>query len=607
MPLPTAYTNLKQTWVDGEVVASADLNALEAAVNGLERQAAPVFNVKGPQYGAVGDSLYVRGLVGTAASATVVARNPLPAALAGKTVRLYGMGAAGATKSVVVSSVAGDGLSMTLASNVTTTVGDTAANRYRGEGYYAGTNDTAAIIAAADAAKAAGGGLVYLPAGTYLVDGDLPIHTGVSYRGDGTGATIILLKNAAGTVSVFRSASHALTSDEGGAAANNGGDADWSLGDLTIEGNKFDNATGKYGLLIYGLGYVLSDLLVRNTKSIGIYSEWVPTGGQSPPILGVAAGDMGARWDRIDIADCEGAFKYMGPHDPLMSNIRAFYSGFQADYTTPTFAGVLADLSFSSISGLGSAAGALINNLHVYGKCTTMLKLNSSQMNITNLYVENATGVASTLVDCRLAQNTINGGKLFGDGTSVVDAFVFNSTSADNLVLSGCRISDCRYAFNFFSAVTGTVIRNCSGSTSYTGGVTTNGTVPADAEIDFTATVVGDWRSVRKSGGGPTVANTDFALAAAWGSTATIAVKAGSTVFRGEATVTTGGTGQAASPTMTLTFPQAFIDSPYVHTTRQNGSGGIEVNSYSNATVVFIFNGTPSGTNTYRWAWRIEE
>ena len=53
------------------------------------------------------------------------------------------------------------------------------------------TNDAPAIQAAIDAANGAGGGTVYLPAGTYLVKAKLELQSNVTLKGAGWAATIV--------------------------------------------------------------------------------------------------------------------------------------------------------------------------------------------------------------------------------------------------------------------------------------------------------------------------------------------------------------------------------------------------------------------------------
>ena len=95
------------------------------------------------------------------------------------------------------------------------------------------TDNTAAIQTAANAAQAAGGGIVYLPEGTYLAQG-LPLYSNVRYMGAGRGATTLLLP-ATATNHMFYQVVPA-----GGSLLNSG------VSSLTIDGNN----AGYYGVLI---------------------------------------------------------------------------------------------------------------------------------------------------------------------------------------------------------------------------------------------------------------------------------------------------------------------------------------------------------------------
>jgi hypothetical protein len=65
--------------------------------------------------------------------------------------------------------------------------------------------DTAAIQSAINKAQTDGTGVVYLPKGTYVVDGSLTVtNCSIKFKGDGTGQTIILQKNSpAGTLLAY--------------------------------------------------------------------------------------------------------------------------------------------------------------------------------------------------------------------------------------------------------------------------------------------------------------------------------------------------------------------------------------------------------------------
>lgn len=99
----------------------------------------------------------------------------------------------------------------------------------------------------------------------------------------------------------------------------------------------------------------------------------------------------------------------------------------------------------------------------------------------------------------------------------------------------------------------------------------------------------------------------NFAMSAGFGSTASIAVAAGSTVSRGEATITSSGTGQAANPTCTMTFPDgAFPAAPFPVVSRSGGSQRsvpMEVTTRAAGSSVFSLIGTPVAAETYKFVW----
>ena len=102
------------------------------------------------------------------------------------------------------------------------------------------TNDTQAIQSAVNAAHAAGGGSVYIPAGTYIVTGQssassgaIMLYDNITVFGDGMGASTVKLKDgwSNSVTGIFRDQSGVQNHDIG-------------MHDLTIDGNRA-NTTGK--------------------------------------------------------------------------------------------------------------------------------------------------------------------------------------------------------------------------------------------------------------------------------------------------------------------------------------------------------------------------
>ncbi|WP_394560656.1 M10 family metallopeptidase C-terminal domain-containing protein [Aquipseudomonas alcaligenes] len=133
------------------------------------------------------------------------------------------------------------------------------------------SDDTAAIQAAIDAAHAAGGGVVYMPEGTYRVsggeeasDGCLMLKSNVYLQGAGMGETVVKVVDGwdAKITGVIRSAYGEETHDFG-------------VSDLTIDGNR-DNNAGKVD---------------------GWFNGYIP---------GQDGADYNVTLQRVEIRDCSG-------------------------------------------------------------------------------------------------------------------------------------------------------------------------------------------------------------------------------------------------------------------------------------------------------------
>ena len=120
-------------------------------------------------------------------------------------------------------------------------------------------DDTAAIQAALDDAARHGGGTVRIPAGRFSTR-TLTIDSKVHLAGAGIEATVLQLR--AGTDGdLIRSHQFAALSGTN----RNVGPYNFSIRDLTLDGNRSRNARG-CGLRLYAFGYLLSDLRIRQVR-----------------------------------------------------------------------------------------------------------------------------------------------------------------------------------------------------------------------------------------------------------------------------------------------------------------------------------------------------
>lgn len=173
-------------------------------------------------------------------------------------------------------------------------------------------DDTNAVQAALDAANAAGGGIVRLPNGTYLVS-TLTFYANLAIRGESYHATVIKQKaNTTGDLLVSKDfATLTLT------GSLSGGIGGFTLDNFCLDGNKANQTAPNRCLAIYGYDFTVTDVHVRNAKGEGVYSEWGDFGGPSLPDK-----SMEARWRGLKVHDCDGwGWHNRGPHDSTADGV----------------------------------------------------------------------------------------------------------------------------------------------------------------------------------------------------------------------------------------------------------------------------------------------
>jgi len=123
------------------------------------------------------------------------------------------------------------------------------------------TDDTAAIQSAIDA-----GNEIFIPPGTYLVDGGLAPKTDLTIRGSGPGATVIKLKNSAGQAAIFKGTG-ALESI--------------TIRDLTLNGNESNNSGNGDGISIDQVdGLLIDNVEIVDCRLNGIALGDSASGGE---------------------------------------------------------------------------------------------------------------------------------------------------------------------------------------------------------------------------------------------------------------------------------------------------------------------------------------
>lgn len=304
------------------------------------------------------------------------------------------------------------------------------------------TDDTTAIQAAIDAANTAGGGTVFFPEGTYIST-LLTMYSNVHLAGVGPTATTIKLKNSTNTALIQGYDFTALSAGD-----TTGGISDFSIRDMTLDGNKANNGTTGYGIRVYGYRYVLRDLHIKDFFTNGIYSQWASA----------ASENMEARLDNVRVyssttanGDGSGTQVYwLGPHDSVFTGCFFFYGdakGFEAAHADKA-----AGLIFESCHAYGSdqtygwyltGNGCSLNNCVAEGAITANVYINANNTRVTNLYcfaagavapvgVEVATGIGGYSITGYILNCTSNAVKLTGTdgGNGYIDITGYQTSGA---------------------------------------------------------------------------------------------------------------------------------------------------------------------------------
>jgi hypothetical protein len=300
----------------------------------------------------------------------------------------------------------------------------------------AATNDSTAIQAAMDAANTAGGGIVFFPVGTYIINATVTIYSKVHIRGAGIEATILKLKNTT-NVDILKGQNFATLTGTNGT----GGIYNWSVSDLTIDGNKANNATAGYGLRVYGYGFILSNLRIRDCRNDGIYSEW-STSADSPGLDG-----MDAQVVNVKTHDCAGhGLTWAGPHDSQFLNCLSYSNTSRGFNITSSGNASLFVNSHawgnSQTYGWYLAGNAALMNCHAEGASSAQIYIASNNCQVysgliyaagasTPVGIEIASAAAGSQIDTTILNCTSGGLKFTSDGgIATIRANVYQTSGA---------------------------------------------------------------------------------------------------------------------------------------------------------------------------------
>jgi hypothetical protein len=199
------------------------------------------------------------------------------------------------------------------------------------------TDDSAAFNNAISAlVNDFGGGKLLIPAGTYLIGTTIKLPSQVHLVGAGIEATVLKLKS--GTNADLLQGAMAgygggviCNAGAANASGSTGGIYNWSLQDLTLDGNKAGQSSGtSYCCRVYGYGYILENIRMRNGYSGGLLSDW--NGGSGSP----GQDNMEAQFVNVKIHDCNGiGLQIGGPHDSQFVNFHSFNNGSHCIHIAP--------------------------------------------------------------------------------------------------------------------------------------------------------------------------------------------------------------------------------------------------------------------------------
>jgi hypothetical protein len=193
------------------------------------------------------------------------------------------------------------------------------------------TDDSAAFNNAINALVAEfGGGKLVVPAGTFLIGSTIKMASSVHLVGAGIDATVLLLKAGVnvdlvnfGTVANINLSAAVGTGSTGGAF-------NFSIQDLTLDGNKANQSGASYCLRGYGYGYIVHNARIRNAFTDGVLVDW--NGGAASP----GNDSMESHWSNVKIHDCGGTgLRIGGPHDSNFVNLQSFANGQHGIHIAP--------------------------------------------------------------------------------------------------------------------------------------------------------------------------------------------------------------------------------------------------------------------------------
>ncbi len=279
------------------------------------------------------------------------------------------------------------------------------------------TNDTAAFTAAYNAAVAAGGGIIFVPPGTYRAKAT--VDTKVSLQGAGIDISTIKLPDGANDHVVQVPNFAALIAGNSTTSPNN-----FSIRDITIDGNKANQSAGDYyGIAVYARVFILDCFKVQNTAGSNLFTQWSTSGPDPGGGLGTWISNGWLHYADRHSWVCKGVHDLQAANLEIIKNSGNTYNCIE-------------------IPQDGYANGAMFNAIHIYGgQYQYGVRNASSGLVFDNCQFEGAI-VAQMKIDA--SQNRVTGTKFFSGGVygSTTKGVVF-ANNINNIQLDSCRVENC--------------------------------------------------------------------------------------------------------------------------------------------------------------------
>lgn len=232
-------------------------------------------------------------------------------------------------------------------------------------------DDEAAINAAITACSTAGGGIVFFPAGTYLVGDTIALPSKVMLVGASREATVIKLKNNT-NLTVIRTDNFATqTGQNKWYVDTESVRYAFGLLHLSIDGNKANQTAGA-GVEFYGKSYIVHDVLIRDAFGVGFYTEGAAVVGQHD-YRDLPEAVIDTLWVRDSGSH---GVQYRGPHDGRLDRIVCAQNG---------------GWGFLNEESATHSGQCEIVRIHTYSNTLGGIQLNAASTFLSFAYVDNDT------------------------------------------------------------------------------------------------------------------------------------------------------------------------------------------------------------------------